>query len=167
MSDLPTYVLERAFAAPRELVWRAWTEEALFARWYGPNVETIIHRQELRVGGECRVEMRWGGGSNYQKLTYHEVAAPSRLVWLHSNADADWNVAVNPKMPDWPRTLVTRVTFDQDGAQTRLRLEWAPHDASAAEIACFAAAMDGMGMGWNAGMEILATILAELQSEKS
>ena len=33
MDDLPTYVLERAFAAPPALVWQAWTDPALFARW--------------------------------------------------------------------------------------------------------------------------------------
>lgn len=163
MTELPTYVLERTFAAPPELVWRAWTETALFARWYGPNIETIIHQQDLRVGGECRIEMRWSGNSSYQKLIYREVSRPSRLVWLHFNADANWTIAANPQMPDWPHTLLTTVTFDPDGAQTQMRLQWTPHDASDAETACFAAAMGNMGKGWDAGMEILATILAELQ----
>ncbi len=167
MSELPTYVLERVFAAPPELVWRAWTDATLFARWYGPNVETVIHHQDLKVGGECRIEMRWGGNSNYQKLIYQDVSAPSRLVWLHVNADADWNIAANPQMPDWPRTLLTTVTFDSDGAQTQMRLQWTPHDASDAEIACFAAAMGNMGKGWDAGMELLATILVELQNAKA
>jgi uncharacterized protein YndB with AHSA1/START domain len=167
MSDLPTYILERTFTASRELVWKAWTDTDLFARWYGPNVETIIHRQDLRPGGECLVEMRWSGGASFQKLAYREVAAPARLVWLHSNSDADGNVAVNARMPDWPRTLLTTVTFDQDGKQTRLRLEWTPHNASAAEIACFAASIEGMGRGWDAGMELLAKLLAELQGVES
>lgn len=139
----------------------------MFARWYGPNIQTIVHQQDLRVGGVARVEMRMGGGSSYQTLTYQEVAPPSRLVWLNSNTDENWSVAANARMPDWPRTLLTTVTFTQDGAQTQLRLEWTPHDASAAEIACFAAAMDNMGMGWNGGMEVLATILAELQTARA
>jgi hypothetical protein len=42
-------------------------------------------------------------------------------------------------------------------------LTWVPHEASEAEIACFAAAIDRMGKGWNAGMELLAKLLAELQ----
>lgn len=104
-----------------------------------------------------------GGGSSYQTLTYLEIAQPSRLVWLHSNADQNWKLAANARMPDWPRTLLTTVTFAQAGSQSQLRLEWTPHEASDAEIACFAAAMNNMGMGWNGGMEILATILAELQ----
>jgi hypothetical protein len=50
-----------------------------------------------------------------------------------------------------------------DGARTKMLLTWVPHEASEAEIACFAAAIDRMGKGWNAGMELLAKLLAELQ----
>ena len=57
--------------------------------------------------------------------------------------DADWNVTANPMMADWPRVLLTTVTFEEDGAKTKMRLTWVPHEASEAEIACFAAAMDG------------------------
>ncbi|HAC59757.1 MAG TPA: SRPBCC domain-containing protein, partial [Rhodobiaceae bacterium] len=67
MSDLPTYVLERTFNAPRHLVWRTWTEPALLARWYGPNVETIIHKLDVRPGGLWLNEMKMGERSGYQK----------------------------------------------------------------------------------------------------
>ena len=100
MSELPTYVLERVFDAPRELVWRTWTDPELLPRWYGPRVDTIVHKLDLRPGGLWLVEMRWGGTSHYQRVEYVEVAAPDRLVWLHSNADAGWNIAANPMMPD-------------------------------------------------------------------
>jgi len=49
MSDLPTYVLERVFDAPRELVWKTWTDPELLPRWYGPNVETIVHLLEPKA----------------------------------------------------------------------------------------------------------------------
>ena len=50
MSELPEYVLDRIFDAPRPLVWRAWTDPQLLARWYGPGVETIIHTDISRDG---------------------------------------------------------------------------------------------------------------------
>ena len=164
MTALPTYVLERVFDAPRELVWKTWTDPALLSRWYGPNVETITHRLDLEPGGLWLVEMRWGDQSNYQRAEYTEVDAPERLVWLHANADADWNVASNPMMPDWPRVLLTTVTFEEDAGKTKLRLTWIPHEASEAEIACFAAAIGQMDKGWGAGMALLEELLAELQS---
>jgi uncharacterized protein YndB with AHSA1/START domain len=163
MSDLPTYVLERVFDAPRELVWKTWTDPKLLPRWYGPNVETIIHRLELKPGGRWLVEMKWGANSHYQRAEYTEVTPPKRLVWLHSSSDADWNIIASPMMADWPRVLLTTVAFEEDGARTKLRLTWVPHEASEAEVACFAAAIDRMGKGWDAGMELLARLLAELQ----
>jgi uncharacterized protein YndB with AHSA1/START domain len=165
MSEPPIYVLERTFDAPPELVWRGWTEPALLARWYGPNVKTTIHRLDLKPGGLLLLEMHWNGQSSYQRGEYVEVVSPERLVWLHSNVDSDWRIAGNPRMPDWPRVLLTTVTFEGHGAQTRMRLAWAPHDASEAEIACFAAAIDSLGKGWNAGMELLAKVLGELQGQ--
>ncbi len=164
MSELPTYVLERVFDAPRELVWRTWTEPDLLAHWYGPNVETIVHRLEVKPGGLWLNEMRWGEKSHYQRVEYTEVTPPERLVWLHATSDAEWNVIPSPMMADWPRVLLTTVTFEeQDGERTRMRLTWVPHQASEAEIACFAAAMDGMGKGWDAGMKLLEELLAELR----
>ncbi|MBI3433462.1 MAG: SRPBCC domain-containing protein [Proteobacteria bacterium] len=164
MSDLPIYVLERVFDAPRDLVWKTWTDPKLLSRWYGPNVETIIHRLDLKPGGLWLVEMKMAARSMFQRVEYTEVTPPARLVWLHSSADADWKVASSPMMADWPRVLLTTVTFEADGAQTRMRLTWVPHEASKAEIACFAAAIGGMDKGWGAGMTLLAKLLAELQA---
>ena len=164
MSDLPTYVLERVFDAPRELVWKAWTDPELLPRWYGPRVETIIHRLELKPGGLWLLEMRWGGSSIYQRVEYTEVSPPERLTWLHSSSDADENIIPSPMMADWPLVLLTEVTFGEEDGQTELRLTWVPHEASEVEIACFSAALGGMNKGWDAGMDLLAELLTELQA---
>ena len=164
MSEMPTYVLERAFDAPRDLVWKTWTDPSLIARWYGPNVETIVHKLDVRPGGLWLGEMKWGETSHYQRVEYTEVDPPERLVWLHSVSDADWNVIDNPMMQDWPRILLTTVTFTEVDGKTHLRLTWVPHEASEAEIACFGAALAGMDKGWVAGMDLLAELLAELQA---
>lgn len=162
-SNLPMYVLERMFDAPRELVWKAWTDPELLSRWYGPRVETIVHRLDLRPGGLWLVEMKWGGKSSYQRVEYTEVVSRERLVWLHSNSDAAWNIAPSQMMANWPLTLLTTVTFETVGTKTKVRLTWVPHHASDAEIACFAAAIGGLDKGWGAGMDLLAKLLSELQ----
>ena len=64
--------------------------------------------------------------------------------------------------PCWIPT--SKGTFEKHGGQTKMRLTWVPHEASAAEIACFAAAFGGMDKGWGAGMELLAKLLAELRA---
>jgi len=169
MTEKPIYVLERIFDAPRDLVWKAWTDPALLPNWYGPRVDTTIHQLDLEPGGLWLLEMNWGGQSHFQRAEYTEVTPPERLVWLHSSADAAWNIIASPMMPDWPKTLLTTVTFEETpgeetDAKTLVRLTWVPFEASAAEIACFAAAIDGMGKGWESGMALLADLLSELQS---
>jgi len=119
---------------------------------------------DLKAGGLWLVEMKWGGNSMYQRVEYTEVTPLERLVWLHSSSDAEWNVIPSPMMANWPRVLLTTVTFAEDGGQTKMRLTWVPHEASEAEIACFAAAIGGAEKGWAAGMELLAKLLAELQA---
>ena len=166
MTEVPTYVLERVFDAPRALVWRTFTEPKLLSRWYGPNVETIVHRLDVKPGGLWLNEMKWGGNSNYERVEYTEVEPPARLVWLHSVADADWNITANPMMADWPRVLLTTVTLEEnESGQTTMRLTWVPHEASAAELACFAGALEGLDKGWGAGMALLEELLAELQAD--
>ena len=73
MSELPEYVLDRVFDAPREMVWRAWTDPELLHRWYGPGAETIIHKFDLKPGGMWLNEMKWGDNSNFQKVVFQEV----------------------------------------------------------------------------------------------
>jgi len=51
MSETPQFATEHEFDAPRSLVWQAWTQPDLLARWYGPNVETIVHEFDLKPGG--------------------------------------------------------------------------------------------------------------------
>ncbi|QMU58619.1 MAG: SRPBCC domain-containing protein [Boseongicola sp.] len=164
MTDLPTYVLERTFDAPRALVWRAWTDPELLARWYGPGVETIIHKLKVAAGGEWLCEMRWGENQNYQRVDYTEVVEPEKLVWLQSVTDENWAPVDNPMMPNWPQVLLTTVTFADAGDKTHMRLTWVPHDASQQEIDAFDQALANLDRGWAAGMDIIAEILAELQA---
>ena len=163
-AEMPTYVLDRVFDAPRELVLRAWTDPKLIPRWYGPGVESIVHRHELKPGGLWLHEMRWPGNAKYERIEFTEVTPPQRLAWLQATANAQWEPEAAPTMSDWPRTLATVVTFTADGARTRLKLTWTPHDATAAEVACFAMALKQLDKGWGAGMQLLEKLLAELQA---
>ena len=168
MSELPEYILDRVFDAPREMVWRAWTDPELLARWYGPGVETIIHKFDLKPGGTWLNEMKWDENSMLSKVVFKEIAPLERLVWHHySSTDSEWNTVSNPKMPDWPRVLLTTVTFEDEGSKTKVRLTWVPFEATDAEIACFAGAVDNMGKGWESGYAIMDEMFAELQSENT
>jgi len=156
MSELPELVIDRAFDAPRELVWRAWTDPDLLGRWYGPNIETVVHRFDLTVGGVWLHEMKMGGGSNFQKAVFKEINQPERLVWHHySSVDLEGNDTASPMMPDWPKVLLTTLTVEAMGEKTNVRLSQIPFEPTDNEIAVFAKMKDGMSGGWGKGYAII------------
>ena len=62
-------VLTRDFDAPRELVWRAWTDPEHFPRWFGPNgFTTTVHSMDVRPGGTSAYTMGGPDGTDYPKL---------------------------------------------------------------------------------------------------
>lgn len=161
MSDLPEYIYERIFDAPLTKVWELWTDPALLSRWYGPGIETIIHKFDLKPGGEWRNEMSWGDKKDLSKMVFQEIVPKEKIVWHHSSTDSDWNVISNPMMPDWPRVLLTTVTFEGVDGATKVTLKQVPINAEQNEIECFANMMKGMDNGWGAGFKIIAEMLTE------
>jgi uncharacterized protein YndB with AHSA1/START domain len=165
MSELPEYVFDRLFDAPRDMVWRAWTDPELLHRWYGPGVETTIHQFDLKPGGAWLNEMKWGNKSDFSKMVFQEVTPLEKLVWLHSSCDSDWNIITSPMMANWPRVLLTTVLFTDVGEKTNVRLSQIPVEPTDAEIACFAEKMAGMDRGWGSGYTVMDELFAELQAQ--
>jgi len=163
MNSPAVYRIDRQFDAPRALVWRTWTEPDLLARWYGPGVKTIIHGYDLRPGGAWLNEMQWGDKSDLSKMAFLEVVPQEKLVWNHSSTNRDWTIIANPMMPDWPRVLLTTVTFEDREGGTLVKMTQVPVGASAEEEACFARMMAGMSKGWGGGFAVIDQILSDLK----
>jgi uncharacterized protein YndB with AHSA1/START domain len=77
-------VITRDFDAPRELVWKAWTEPAQIKEWLelgeGVTIESV--RVDLRVGGKFRLQTKMADGEFFTASgTYLEVKRPERLVY--------------------------------------------------------------------------------------
>ena len=95
-------------------------------------------------------------------MRFQEVMPEQKIVWHESTADADWKPVANPMMENWPTSMQTVVTFEQDGDKTNVRLVWTPVDANEEEKACFAESIANMGKGWESGFGIIDEILAEM-----
>ena len=85
--------ITRIYAAPREAVWRAWTEPAGIAAWWGKRgwstpVESVT--LDVRPGGAFRLlSIRaTDGATMHQDAVYREVVAPERLVFESGGAIA-------------------------------------------------------------------------------
>jgi uncharacterized protein YndB with AHSA1/START domain len=80
---VPTIKIIREFDAPRERVFRAWTDPDLYAQWIGPrSLTTKVTRWSARTGGEWAfVNLQDGQEVASFYGSFHEVRAPERLVW--------------------------------------------------------------------------------------
>jgi uncharacterized protein YndB with AHSA1/START domain len=86
--------ISRVFDAPRERVWKEWTEPERFADWFGaPAAEVPVSTvsMDVREGGSLRATMF--GGPNRREInwkgTFHEVIEPERLVFTISDQPGD------------------------------------------------------------------------------
>jgi uncharacterized protein YndB with AHSA1/START domain len=114
-ADSPTadreIVLSREFDAPRELVFRAYTEPRHANAWWGPDGFTnTLQEMDVRPGGRWRFIMHGPDGTDYpNRITYREVTAPERLVFDHGE-DVD----------DDPGAFHVTITFDDLSGRTRV-----------------------------------------------
>ena len=156
------FVISHVFKALPEKLWAAWTEPDKLARWFGPKgTETTVVTADIRTGGMLHCHMVHPGGAIiWGKFVYRELMPPSRLVYEHSFADEQGNVIASPFGGDWPRVLLTTVIFEQISGETRVRLSWAPLNATPAEEEAFRSATDSMTGGWSGSFQALEEYLA-------
>ncbi len=80
--------ITRVFEAPRDRVWREWTEPDRFADWFGGaegEVPPSSVAMDVRVGGAWRLTMRMLGGEVSWHGEYREVVEPERIVFTLSD----------------------------------------------------------------------------------
>jgi uncharacterized protein YndB with AHSA1/START domain len=106
-------VFTRLLNAPRELVFKVWTEPEHIKHWWGPNGFTnTIHEMNVSPGGIWRLIMHGPDGRDYpNKIEYIEVVEPERLVYKHSGDD-----------DTEPVNFHVTVTFEKQGDKTLLTM---------------------------------------------
>ena len=88
-------IISRTFAAPRELVWLAWTDPNHVGHWWGPaGFTTTTHSMDVRPGGSWRYTMHGPDGRDYgNRIDYLEIDKPSRLVYKLGGEGIDESVS--------------------------------------------------------------------------
>lgn len=154
------FEITRVFRAPRDLVWKAWTSRDHLVRWFGPaGVEVTGCTLDLRVGGMCHFGMKARDIPEYWGLfVYREVTPTTRLVWVHSFADASGKPVSSPFGSPWPLEILSTVTFADHagiGRGTVMTIHWEPLNATDAERRAFAAGHASMRGGWGSTLDKL------------
>jgi uncharacterized protein YndB with AHSA1/START domain len=151
-------VITRIFDAPRERVWKSWTDPVHAMRWWGPKDFTApFAKIDLRIGGRYLNCMRSPDGKEYWSTgEYREIVPPERLVMTDSFADDKGNIvpASYYGMPgEWPLELLVAVTFEDLDGETKMVLR---HDGIPA-----GKMLEETRTGWNQSFDKLAEILSE------
>jgi uncharacterized protein YndB with AHSA1/START domain len=146
-------VITRVFDAPREVVWKNWTDPELVKHWWGPKDFTAPYiKIDLRVGGEYLYCMRAPDGKDYWgKGIYREIVPPERMVCTDSFADDKGNTVPASYYgfgTDFPLEVLLTLTFEEHEGKTKLTLKHSgfppgPH-------------MDDAQTGWNQSLDKLA-----------
>lgn len=156
------FVIFRFVDAPRERVWRAWTEPKEMAAWFGPKGSETTHADlDFRVGGSYHYAMKTGGVELWGLIFYKEIEKPSKLVYVQQFSDKNRGMGVHPMAPTWPKKMLTTVHLQDFGAKTLISLYWEVIDGTAAELKTFSDGMAGMNQGWGGSFDRLDAFLKE------
>lgn len=128
-------VVSRFFDAPRERVWRAWTDPAQIVRWWGPRgFTTTTHEMDVREGGEWRHTMHGPDGVDYPNHTrFVEVDEPARIVYTITGGPEGGETT--SKVGTW--------TFEEEDGGTRLTMRLRFDSAEDRDVAARLGALEG------------------------
>jgi uncharacterized protein YndB with AHSA1/START domain len=138
-----TVEITRIFQAPREKVFRAWTEPLQLASWFGPSSDytAVVPQLDLRPGGRYVIEMHHKGGNVHSVGgTYREILPPEKISFT-------WQWQGNESSVE----SVVSVYFRDLGNSTEVRLVH--------ELLPSAEEREKHGHGWNGCMEQLEKYL--------
>ncbi len=152
-SDQREIVITRVFNAPRELVFKVWTDPEHVAQWWGPKgFTTTVSEMDFRPGGVWRYVMRDSNGTEYPvKGVFREIVPPERIV----TSDDGWDEG-NPEGK--LNGMIVTVTFEEQGNKTKLTLR-IMHKSVAERLK-----HEEMGViaGWNSSFDCLEDLLAKV-----
>lgn len=155
MTTAPTdrdLVLTRLIDAPREKLYRAWTEPELLKQWFAPlPYTTPVAELDVRPGGANVIVMRGPDGTDMPNAgVYLEVVPNERIVFTDAFSKA-WEPSAKPFM-----TVI--LTFDEEGGKTRytaLVRHWTVADKEAHE-------QMGFHVGWGMCADQLEALVKSL-----
>jgi uncharacterized protein YndB with AHSA1/START domain len=146
----------RVLDAPRDLVFKAWTDPKQLAQWWGPAGFTSSRCEvDSRPGGHMVIQMHAPDGAVYcWTSTFRQIDAPKRIVFTSSVADVDGELLFEG---------LHTVTFEEQSGKTRL----AVHSLVHAVTPVGAEKLKGMPEGWSQTLERLANVVTTASNASS
>jgi uncharacterized protein YndB with AHSA1/START domain len=165
-TDDVSFTLTRTFDAPRDLVFKVWTDAEHLKQWWGPKGMALeIARFDLRPGGIFLYSNRMANGFvMWGRFVFQEIVPPERLVFVTSFTDEQGNPIDSPILPNWPREVLSTIEFSEQDGKTTLSMRGTPLNASELERQTFAGMHASLRGGWKGTFEQLENYLAQAQA---
>lgn len=157
--------MTRTLDAPRELVWKAFTEAERLRQWFGP-VGMVVARcsLDLRPGGAFHYLLETPDGFKmWAKWIFREVLPPERLVFVLHFSDESGGKSRHPGAEEWPEQMLVDYQFIDLGGRTKLVLRSVSIEASAEEHQVFKDGHDSMLEGYGGTFDRLAEYLKQVK----
>lgn len=157
------FVLTRELQAPRELVYRSWTEPERLEKWFGPvGCKLIIKQADMREGGHLLYGMQFPDGNlMWGRWSFRDLTPYSRIVMVSSFADEQGEPTTHPMAPDFPLETLSTTTFEEKNGKTLVTLRSRAMYAGQAQQQFFAQFFESMTKGWGGTFGQLEAYLAE------
>ena len=141
--------LTRVINAPRELVFKAWTDPAQLEKWWGPKDFTNpLCNVDARPGGEILIHMQAPDKTVYpMDGEFHEIVEPEKLVFTTAALDKNSNRLFE---------VLNTVIFSDENGGTRISM----HAAISKITEEAKPYLDGMNEGWNQSIDRLGELVS-------
>ena len=163
MAQAKEFIIARTFNAPRDLVWKAWSEPEAFGQWWGPRgCKLDVAKFEFRPGGLFHYSMKMPDGQTWWgRFVYREISKPERIVFVNSFSDTSGGIARAPFSATWPLEIQNTLTFTEHSGKTTLDLRGGPLNPTDEERAMFEGMFASMQQGFGGTFDQLESYLAK------
>ncbi|HSI63983.1 MAG TPA: SRPBCC domain-containing protein [Candidatus Saccharimonadia bacterium] len=163
-AEVEEFVTTRTLKAPRDLVWKAWTEPERLAQWWGPKGCAVkVHQLDLRPGGTFHYTFSFpDGGEMWGRFAFQEISPPEKIVWINSFSDPDGGITRPPFDENWPLEILNVLTLTENDGSTLLTLHAKPINATAEEANTFDRNRDSLAQGYGGTWDQLEEYLATM-----
>ncbi len=156
-------VITRTIDAPRNLVFKAWTEVEGLKQWWGPKGFSMdVKKFDLKHDGVFHYSQKSPDGHEmYGKFVYREIQGPEKLVFTNSFSDEAGNTVRAPFSPTWPLEILNILTFIEQDGKTTLTMRGGPVNATEEEQQTFKGMLEGIKQGFAGTLDQLDDYLSK------
>ncbi len=149
--------IKREIDAPRDVVFKCWTEPERIIKWFSPRGFTTPYCTiDLRNGGIFRICMRSADGKNYwSKGIFREILTPHRIIRTDVFSDEQGHTVSPEKygIINWPQETIITVNFVERAERTEVTVNHTPIRAGKERDMC--------EQGWNECLDKLSDYLTQ------